>query len=96
MKRYYGSKQTLAEPVEKITLDDHIVSKKRIFFIALFLCLGFGAFAYAFTHLGGSEEGWQTVTIDKIADVSSSYDFTFLYEFGKGKTSARRERNSLV
>ncbi|MBO6064952.1 MAG: hypothetical protein J6P36_00905 [Lachnospiraceae bacterium] len=96
MKRYYGSKQTLAEPVEKITLDDHVVSKKRIFFIALFLCLGFGAFAYAFTHLGGSEEGWQTVTIDKIADVSSSYDFTFLYEFGKGKTSARRERNSLV
>ena len=85
MKRYYGAKQNVTKPVEKITLDDRTVSKKRIFFIALFLCIGFGAFAYAFTHLGRSEKGWQKVTIDIGTEESSYYDFTLMYEFGKGE-----------
>ena len=95
MKRYYGAKQNVTKPVEKITLDDRTVSKKRIFFIALFLCIGFGAFAYAFTHLGRSEKGWQKVTIDIGTEESSYYDFTLMYEFGKGEKSAKRERREL-
>ena len=95
MKRYYGSQQNVTKPVEKITLDDRSVSKKRIFFIALFLCIGIGAFVYAFTHLGGEEKGWQKVTLDKVVDESSYFDFTLSYEFGKTKKSVKREKNAL-
>lgn len=95
MKRYYGSQQNVSKPVEKITLDAKTASKWRIFFIALFLCIGFGAFAYAFTHLHGSEKGWQKVVLDKVVEESCCYDFTLLYEFGKTGKSARKERNGL-
>ena len=96
MKRYYGSQQNLTKPVEKITLTERTVSKKRIFFIALFLCIGFAAFGYALTHLGGDEEGWQTVTLDKVTEESSCFDFTLSYEFGKAKKSVKREKKELT
>lgn len=82
--------------MEKITLSDQTVSKRRIFFIALFLCVGIGAFVYAFTHLGTNKKGWQKVVLDKLTDVSVSYDFTFTYEFGTGKKSVNKEYSGLV
>lgn len=96
MKRYYGSKQNLTKPVEKITLTDRTVSKKRIFFIALFLCIGFAAFGYALTHLGGEEKGWQTVNLDVGFEESSYFDFTLSYEFGETKKSVKREKKELT
>ena len=95
MKRYYGGQQRVAKPVEKITIDERVFTKRRIFFIALFLCLGIGALAYGFTHLHGSERGWQTIVPDKIGEESCCYDFTLTYEFGTTKKSARKERSSL-
>ena len=56
MKRYYGGQERVAKPVEKITIDERVFTKRRIFFIALFLCIGIGALAYGFTHLHGSEK----------------------------------------
>lgn len=95
MKRYYGGQERVAKPVEKITIDERVFTKRRIFFIALFFCLGIGALAYGFTHLHGSEKGWQTVVLDKVTEESSCYDFTLLYEFGKTKKSTRKERSGL-
>lgn len=91
MKRYYGSQQNVSKPVEKITLDAKTASKWRIFFIALFLCIGFGALIYAFTHLGTNQKGWQEVVLDKLVVSNSSYDFTLYYEFGAGGKSVNKE-----
>ena len=96
MKRYYGGQQNVTKPVEKITLSDRTVSKRRIFFIALFLCVGIGAFVYGFTHLGGEEKGWQEVTLDKVVEESSYFDFTLSYDFGKGIKSVKREKRELT
>ena len=91
MKRYYGSQQNVSKPVEKITLDAKTASKWRIFFIALFFCIGIGSLIYAFTHLGNNQKGWQKVVLKEITVANSSYDFTFLYEFGAGGKRVSKE-----
>lgn len=91
MKRYYGSQQNVSKPVEKITLDAKTASKWRIFFIALFFCIGIGSLIYAFTHLGNNQKGWQKVVLKEITVANSSYDFTFLYEFGASGKRVSKE-----
>lgn len=95
MKRYYGSQQNLTKPVEKISLDDRTVSKRRIFLIALFFCIGIGAFIYAFTHLSGNEKGWSTVVLDNVYDKSCYYDFSLLYQFGVSGKRVNKEKKAL-
>ena len=82
--------------MEKISLDGRTVSKRRIFFIALFLCIGIAAFVYAFTHLGGNRKGWQNVALDRVTEGSVCFDFSFTYEFGKSGKSVNKERSGLI
>ena len=82
--------------VEKITLDEKVASKKRIFFIVLFVCLGVGAFIYGFTHLGNNKKGWQRVVIEKYEYENCSYDFSFEYCFGTTKLGVNKEREQVI
>ena len=97
MRRISSSNQTNnVQTVEKITLDESVASKKRIFFIVLFVCLGIGAFIYGFTHLGNNKKGWQRVVIEKYEYENCSYDFSFLYRFGTTKLGVNKEREQVL
>lgn len=95
MRRTSGTQYEPAKQVKKITLTEKSVSKRRIFFIALFFCVGIGAFVYAFTHLGSNKKGWQTVALDRTNEDSCSVDFTFTYEFGTGKGGINKEYSAV-
>lgn len=86
----------IPQTMEKITLDANVASRKRIFFIVLFVCIGLAGLVYGFTHLGGNKKGWQRITLDKYGVENCSYDFTFSYYLGSGKQSVNKERNRLI
>jgi hypothetical protein len=83
------------KPVQKIELSKENMGR-RILFAALFLLIAVAAFGYGFSHLLGSESGWEEISVSASAQTNSGDDFTFLYNLGAGETSATAERKALT
>jgi hypothetical protein len=83
------------KPVQKIELSKENMGR-RIIFAALFLLIAVAAFGYGFSHLLGSESGWEEISVSASAGTNSGDDFTFLYNLGAGETSATAERKALT
>jgi spore coat protein U-like protein len=83
------------KPVQKIELSKENMGR-RIIFAALFLLIGVIALGYGFSHLLGSSEGWEEISVSASAELNCGDDFTFRYDLGAGETSATAERKALT
>ena len=82
-------------PVTKIDLKDDKNNKFRLAAALLFLVIGAGLLAYAFTALLNGNSGWTEIKADSASELNCSEDFVFLYELGAGDTSATAENKAI-
>lgn len=69
--------------------------KLRIAAAVVFLLIGAGALAYAFSEFTSVSEGWQEITAEA-SDESCAGDFVLMYDIGASGKSARSENRGLV
>ena len=82
------------KPVEKIQLSGENLTPRMIA-AAVFLLLGAGLLAYAFTWLMTPETGWQTIEASTSQGANCGSEFVFYYELGAGEGSVSAEKKAV-
>ena len=95
MARYAKDNRPHLKPVEKIQLSGENTLLRAVV-AALFLLIGAGALAFAFSRLFSTEPGWRTIEAGSSDGPSCAQEFTLLYELGAGEQNTTSENRALV